>query len=165
MPQRAYPRLFTNNVMELQRIINQMCDWIFATGASPTATSTGVGTAIQVFMPTPDLQLGLSASQIPGTEITLSPGKWLVVGLFFFSFNTPNGFCYGGLTIDGSPDPHLVEVGSTGPVAAERFSPERTWLVDSPNGGIVNLFAGHNNLSAGAFIIAGQTSILAVRIA
>lgn len=165
--QRAYIRVMGLSLMDIQKAVNQLCDWIFQLesggGGSGAGATDGVGTATQIFMPLPNLNLGLSPQQAPGTTITLTPGKWLVIGFFFFEFGAINGFVYGGLTVNGSGLPYIVEMGL--PLfGAEKFCAERTWLLDLPSGANVNLFAGHTNNTAGCFLIAGQTSIMAVRV-
>ncbi len=174
--QRAYPRLIGGvpqpniqtpyvGVMEMQKVINQLCDWIFELGGGGGGGvgGTSTGNAVEAFSSS-DLNLALAPQPVPGTLINLSAGIWTITGLFFFEFDSTMSYQYGTIGLDGAVNPRVAIAGATGAAGAQRFTAQRTWLYPLPGGGSAQLYAGHQNATAGAVLIGGQTGILAVKI-
>lgn len=170
--QRAYPRLIGGvpskdvmavpyvGVMEMQKILNQMCDWIFQGGGG---SSSGGGSVIEAISLT-DLVLGHSQQTVPDTEIALTAGTWVLIGNICFETTATSGFGFGFLTITGQfkgDNNAIIFSGVTG--GTSRNTVSQTWTITT-SGCSAKLQAAETLVGVGGRTIAGSTKLTAIRV-
>jgi len=159
-PQRAFPRLISNSVPELQKAINQAFEYIYQLQSKIAAPNLFTAVADK------DLTLTIDPQPIPGTMLHLEAGDYRVIGIFEAFIDVNANAMNGRLAIDGhlvaNPIARMLITGAG--VSTLDLCVAQIWEYSSPSPGVINLWADKGTNVGTGMMHKDNTKILALKV-